>query len=57
MALRDIRVTDIDTLCADLLRNGRQGGRGLSMTTAHHVHIALAKLFNDAERKAPLLAW
>lgn len=51
MVQQDIRVTDIDTLYADLLRNGRQTGGGLSMSTVHHVHTALNKLFNDAELK------
>ncbi|MGI9052486.1 MAG: tyrosine-type recombinase/integrase [Ilumatobacteraceae bacterium] len=51
MALQDIRVIDIDALYAHLLRSGRRGGGGLSMSTVHHVHTALNKLFNDAERK------
>ena len=50
-ALQDIRVTDIDSLYADLLRSGRQSSGGLSMSAVHHVHTALNKLFNDAERK------
>jgi integrase len=51
MALQDIRVTDIDTLYAHLLRDGRRSGGGLSMASVNHVHTALNKLFNDAERK------
>jgi hypothetical protein len=50
MALQDIRVTDIDSLFAHLLRAGRRSGGGLSMATVNHVHTALNKLFNDAER-------
>src|SRR4051812_21342308 len=51
MALQDMRVTDIDSLYAHLLRDGRRSGGGLSMATVNHVHTALNKLFNDAERK------
>jgi integrase len=51
MALQDIRVTDIDSLYAHLLRDGRRSGGGLSMASVNHVHTALNKLFNDAERK------
>jgi integrase len=51
MALQDIRVTDIDSLYAHLLRDGRRTGGGLSMASVNHVHTALNKLFNDAERK------
>lgn len=51
MALQDIRVTDIDALYADLLRDGHRHGGGLSVSTVHHIHTALSKLFNDAERK------
>jgi integrase len=51
MSLQDLRVTDLDALYADLLRTGRRGGGGLSMSSVHRVHGVLNKLLNDAERK------
>lgn len=50
MALQNVRSTDVDSLCAHLLCAGRRGGGDLSTATVNHVHTALNKLFNDAER-------
>jgi len=49
--LQDLRPTDLDELYARLLRSGGVGGRPLSMSTVHHVHVQLGKLLHDAERK------
>ena len=49
--LQDLRTPDFDKLYRDLLANGGQGGRPLSMTSVHHVHAAANKMLNDAERK------
>ena len=51
MALQDIRVTDIDTLYAHVLRDVRRGVAACRWPQWTHVHTALNKLFNDAERK------
>jgi integrase len=48
--LQELRSADLDRLYAELLRSGRRGGGGLSMSSVHHVHAALNKLLNDAER-------
>ena len=48
--LQELRAADLDALYAELLRSGRRGGGGLSMSSVHHVHAALNKLLNDAER-------
>jgi integrase len=48
--LQELRAADLDALYAELLRSGRRGGVGLSMSSVHHVHAALNKLLNDAER-------
>jgi integrase len=45
IALQEIRASDLDAMYAELLRSG------LSMSTVHHVHAAINKLLNDAERK------
>ena len=50
VALQELRATDLDALYAELLRSGGRGGGGLSMSSVHHVHAALNKLLNDAER-------
>ena len=55
IALQELRAADLDALYAELLRNGRRGGGGLSMSSVHHVHAALNKLLNDAERRGPRL--
>jgi integrase len=51
MALQELRASDLDALYADLLRSGGRDGTGLSLTSVHHVHAALNKMLNDAERK------
>jgi len=51
VALQELRATDLDALYADLLRCGGRRGRGLSMTTVHHVHAVVNKMLHDAERK------
>ncbi len=48
--LQELRAADLDALYAELLRTGRRGGGGLAMSSVHHVHAALNKLLNDAER-------
>ena len=48
--LQELRAADLDALYAELLRSGRRGGGGLAMSSVHHVHAALNKLLNDAER-------
>ena len=48
--LQELRAADLDAMYAELLRSGRRGGGGLSMSSVHHVHAVLNKLLNDAER-------
>jgi len=48
IALQEIRAPDLDAMYAELLRSG------LAMSTVHHVHAAINKLLNDAERKGLL---
>ena len=55
IALQDLRVTDVDALYADLLRTGREDGSGLALSTVQHVHTALNKMLNDAERKGLIM--
>jgi hypothetical protein len=51
--LQELPATDRDAVCVELMRSGRRGGGGLSMSSVHHVHAALTKFLNDAERSAP----
>jgi integrase len=51
VALQELRASDLDSLHADLLRDGGRRRQGLSMTTVHHLHAVVNKLLHDAERK------
>ena len=55
VALQDVKPSDLDSLYAELLRGGGANGRRLSLTSVHHVHAALNKMLNDAERKGVVL--
>jgi integrase len=55
VALQDVKASDLDSLYAELLRGGGANGRRLSLTSVHHVHAALNKMLNDAERKGVVI--
>lgn len=55
VALQDVKASDLDSLYAELLRGGGANGRRLSLTSVHHVHAALNKMLNDAERKGAVI--
>jgi hypothetical protein len=38
-------------LYSTLLKTGNRMGKGLSLTSVHHVHATINKLLHDAERK------
>ncbi len=45
IALQDLRATDLDSVYAEMRRNGS------ALATVHHVHAVVHKMLNDAERK------
>lgn len=51
VALHELRATDLDAMYRSLLKSGGRSGRGLSLTSVHHVHAVINKLLHDAERK------
>ena len=51
VALQELRATDLDAMYRSLLKSGGRTGKGLSLTSVHHVHAVLNKLLHDAERK------
>ena len=53
--MQDVKASDLDSLYADLLRGGGANGRRLSLTSVHHVHAAVNKMLNDAERKGVVI--
>jgi integrase len=48
--LQELRATDLDAMYRSLLKTGGRTGKGLSLTSVHHVHAVLNKLLHDAER-------
>jgi integrase len=52
VALQELRASDLDALYSTLLKTGNRIGKGLSLTSVHHVHAVINKLLHDAERKA-----
>jgi integrase len=46
--LRAVDAPKLNRLYGELLDHGGKGGRALSRTTVHHVHVAISKMFADA---------
>jgi integrase len=51
VSLQELRASDLDALYSTLLKTGNRVGKGLSLTSVHHVHATINKLLHDAERK------
>ena len=51
VSLQELRASDLDALYSTLMKTGNRAGKGLSLTSVHHVHAAINKMLHDSERK------